>query len=113
MPVDLPSWNPHTSTCNRQLPWGFARGPMSSAPSLARGLLGHKMRGEHRHCIVDQPQVPVAAGVVCQLLAGQPGHQRGPQIEIAVGARYPRALGGSGEEQTTPCVGEPALEMVR
>lgn len=101
MPVDLPSWNPHTSTCNRQLPWGFARGPMSSAPSLARGLLGHKMRGEHRHRIV------------CQLLAGQPGHQRGPQIEIGVGARYPRALGGSGEEQTTPCVGEPALEMVR
>ena len=51
------------------------------------------MLGEHRDGVVDEPDVSVAAGVVGELLAGQAGDERGPQVEVGVVAEP-----GSGED---------------
>jgi hypothetical protein len=38
--------------------------------------------GEHGDGAVDEADVPVAAGVVGELLAGQAGDERGPEVEV-------------------------------
>jgi len=55
--------------------------------------------GEHRDGVVDEPDVSVAPGVVGELLAGQAGDERGPKVEIRVGAE-------SGSAENGPALGD-------